>query len=483
MIPVLYESTETAFISNGLGRLRDCLTCTVTEERNGVFECEFTYPVTGAHFDEIVPGRIVAVTHDDTGDIQPFDIVSYSKPIDGIVTFHAVHISYRQSGLTAYGTNVNSLADAFTMLSGAEPSNPFSYSSDFTSSAYMAAADGIPRSVKQFLGGIEGSILDTYGGEYKFDRFSVQLLKNRGTARDFVIRYGVNLLTYTEDLDYSEAYTSVIPYWKGTDGSGAEVLVIGDRVDSGASLYGARNVCAPLDLTDKFETKPSKATLETYAATYIGNARSYTPKQTINVSFFRYQDTPNYEQFKPLLNCQLCDTVNVAFPSYNMTGSYKIVKVVWDPLQEKYLEMELGSLATTLAEALGVGQATLPGSSGGGGGTQILPAVPFSLTRGSASSISSGEGSGVFDPNTGLVTISGAFYASGNNFPMSTAAFTVPAAYRPAATVHLPAFMLRSTIANCRPLYMILGTGGNITQTYSSSLTGAFFSGSYTIPV
>ena len=118
MIPVLYESTETAFISNGLGRLRDCLTCTVTEERNGVFECEFTYPVTGAHFDEIVPGRIVAVTHDDTGDIQPFDIVSYSKPIDGIVTFHAVHISYRQSGLTAYGTNVNSLADAFTMLSG-----------------------------------------------------------------------------------------------------------------------------------------------------------------------------------------------------------------------------------------------------------------------------------------------------------------------------------------------------------------------------
>ena len=38
MIPILYESTETTFTSNGIGRLSDAVSCTVTEERNGPYE-------------------------------------------------------------------------------------------------------------------------------------------------------------------------------------------------------------------------------------------------------------------------------------------------------------------------------------------------------------------------------------------------------------------------------------------------------------
>ena len=480
MIPILYDETETAFVSNGIGRLRDTIRAEVTEERNGIYELEFDVPVNGAHFDDIRPGRIVAVTHDNTGDVQPFDIVSYTKPINGIVTFRAVHVSYRQSGLTAFGTNINSLADAFTMLSNATPNNPFSYSSDFTSGAYFAAADGTPRTVRQFLGGVEGSILDSYGGEFLFDKFSVSLLKNRGVVRDFVIRYGVNMTDYEDETDYSGAFSSCIPYWTGTDNSGNPVIVRASRVDSGQLIYGSRNICAPLDLTDKFETKPTTSQLRTLAASMMSTGNTYLPAQTIRVSFVNLADVDS--SYSRLFDCQLCDSVNVTFPAYGMNGLYKIVKVVYNVLEERYLEMELGTLSTTLADALGVGQESLSPMNGGGG-TQILPAVYFDLTLGSASSLTSGEGHGTFDPNTGLVTISGSFYASGNNFPMSTAAFTVPAAYRPTATVRLPSFMLRSTIANCRPLYMILGTSGNITQTFSSALTGAFFSGSYVIPI
>ena len=108
MYPILFEKNETSFSSNGLGRLRDCISCVVTEERNGIYECDFEYPVDGARYEDIICGRIIGVTHDDSDDLQPFDIVSYTKPIDGIVTFHAVHISYRQSGLTVRGTNINS---------------------------------------------------------------------------------------------------------------------------------------------------------------------------------------------------------------------------------------------------------------------------------------------------------------------------------------------------------------------------------------
>ena len=356
MIPILYEKDETSFTSNGIGRLRDCITCTVTEERNGIFECDFEYPVTGANYDLIQCGRIVGVQHDDNGDVQPFDIVSYSKPIDGIVTFHATHISYRQSFITVKtSTAINSLADAFTLLGGGVPWNPFQYWTDKTSTGFLACADRTPRSVRQILGGVEGSILDTYGGEYKWDKWQTMLYESRGVARDLTIRYGVNMLDYSDELDYSESYTSVLPYW--TDG---DDFVIGNIVNSGKPSYTGRDECVPLDVSDKFESKPTKAQVESMASSMIGDA--YLPQQTVTVEFARLQDL-GYKDLENLYKCDLCDTVNVVFPRYGMQGKFKIVKTVWDVLQDRYESMELGTLSTTLSEALGVETTLQSGTS------------------------------------------------------------------------------------------------------------------------
>ena len=89
MIPILYEKTESKFKSNGLGRLSDCIRCLASEERNGIYEVEFDYPVTGVHFEDIQMGRIIACTHDEQGDVQPFDIYAKTEPINVIVTFYA----------------------------------------------------------------------------------------------------------------------------------------------------------------------------------------------------------------------------------------------------------------------------------------------------------------------------------------------------------------------------------------------------------
>ena len=352
MIPILYEKTETAFVSNGLCRLHDMLTAEVVEERNGIYELDFTYPVDGANYDMIQPGRIVAVTHDDTGDVQPFDIVGYTKPISGVVTFHAVHISYRLSSMVAWSTGINSLTSAMNLLNNISGSS-FSFSANFTRNGYMAAGDGVPRSVRQLLGGIEGSILDTYGGEYLFNRWHVLLQKSRGRVRDLTIRYGVNLLDYNEEADYQGTYTSVVPYWTGTDGA-KQVVVRGSRVDSSLTPYNGRRQVVPLDLTDKFEDKPTAAQLETAAATYMTANQPNLPVKNIAVDFFRLQDTPEYADLASLLTCQICDTINVIFPMYNMQGRFKIVKTVWDVLADRYTSMELGNLSTSLAEALGI---------------------------------------------------------------------------------------------------------------------------------
>lgn len=348
MIPILYDKNETAFVSNGLGRLRDCTECTVTEERNGIYECDFQYPMDGANFDLIQVGRIIGVTHDESGDIEPFDIVSYERPIDGVVTFHCVHISYRLSYMTVKASSVNSLSAAFTAFANAVPSMPFSFQTDKTSTGFVAGFDGLPHTVRSLMGGTEGSILDAYGGEYSFNNWQVYLHSARGQLRDFTIRYGVNMLDYNEEYDSQGTFSSCIPYW--TDGTDK---VVGDKVDGSGSTITGRGECVPLDLSDKFESKPTKAQVESAAASYMSSNNTTAPKQSIAVNFVRLQDL-GYENLGALMQCNLCDTIKVIFPDYNSSGTYKIVKTVWNVLENRYEEMELGDLSTTLAEALGI---------------------------------------------------------------------------------------------------------------------------------
>ena len=388
MIPILYDSNETEFSSNGLGRLRDTISATVIEERNGIYELSFDYPIDGVNYDKITLGRIVGVSHDEsmflrnvqyngaltdendniitdengailtgTGtkqvfdrDIQPFDIVGYSRPINGVVTFYGVHISYRQSKIVTYGNNVNSLADAFNVFDTVSfPDNPFTYMTDMASTGYVAAFDGTPRTVRSLLGGVEGSILDAYGGEYEWDKWVVRLHSARGQQRDFSIRYGVNLTDFQDDADYSESYNTCIPYW-----SSGDVIVVGSEVFSGQGTVGVDNKCVPLDLTDKFESQPTTAELETMAMQIMNAEQSYLPLRNIKVDFVRLQDDSEFGRLSSLFKCRLCDSIKVIFPKYDMSAYFKIVKTVWNVLLDRYDEIELGSLSLTLGEALGL---------------------------------------------------------------------------------------------------------------------------------
>lgn len=364
MIPILYDKNEISFTNNGICRLRDCISATVVEERNGIYELDFDYPVNGANYGQIECGRVVGVTHDEDGDLQPFEIVSVSRPIDGIVSFHAVHISYRQSQMTVSGTNINSLADAFTLLKTAKPSNPFTYEADFTSTGYMATADGTPRTVRQMLGGVRGSILDAYGGEYEWDKFTVRLHRNRGEVKDFAIRYGVNLLKYDDETDYQNTFTSCVPYWKSED------TLVTAEVSSGEIGYNGNDIRIPLDLSDKFENAPTIAQLEETGRSYMQRNNTNVPAQSISVDFVRLSELGEYDNLRELLTCKLCDSITVIFPMYDMQASFKIVRTEWDVLADRYNEMELGSLRTTLAEALGV-SGDSSSVSGNVGGTSL----------------------------------------------------------------------------------------------------------------
>ena len=134
MIPILYEGTETAFISNGLGRLSDAISCKVVEERNATYELEMTYPVTGIHFQDIQEGRIILAQPHDGGLTEPFEIYRIEKPLNGICTIKAEHISYRLNDIVVMPFNAGTLQEAFASIpSQSATNNPFSFTTDIVS--------------------------------------------------------------------------------------------------------------------------------------------------------------------------------------------------------------------------------------------------------------------------------------------------------------------------------------------------------------
>ena len=400
MIPILYDKEETDFTSNGLCELRDAASVIVTEERNGLYECDFEFPVNGANFDLIQIGRIIVVKHDSSNGVQPFDIVSCTKPINGVVSFHAVHISYRQSKIVASGKNITGLDAALDMLKGGEPSNPFVYWTDKASGATFPLGDGIPRSVREMLGGTDGSILDTYGGEFEFDWFDVKLWENRGEDVDFSIRYGLNMTDYEDQTDISESYSAIVAYWSGSGENNEQIVIKTPMVSDGTPSVTGRVECVAMDLSSDFESQPTEADLASAALNVLATKQPSLPSQTITVDFINLDQTGEYDHLRPLLRCKLCDRVRVVFPFYKLDSYFKIVKVTYDVLQERYTSMELGTLSTTLSEALGIGSGTSGGgySGGGGGGGGVV----YRLTKSGdiITLTGGGESSSVTDSDT-----------------------------------------------------------------------------------
>ena len=359
MIPILYEKTETAFSSNGLGRLSDCIRCIATEERNGVYECEFDYPVTGVLFSEIQEGRIIACTHDEQGDVQPFDIYRHTEPINGVVTFYAHHISYRLSEITVKPFTAGSCAEALQKIkSQSVNSNPFTFWTNKSVTASLIS--DVPKNAKNMLVGEEGSILDVYGtGEYEYDKFAVKLHLHRGQDTNVSIRYGKNLIDYNNDYDTSDTYTAVVPYWLGeVMEEGAEestqVLVMLPElfITSGHSVPSGREVVVPMDLSDEFEDAPTVAELRTRAQSRLASSDAWLPNQTVTVDFVQLWQTEEYADYAPLQRLRLCDTCGVFVPMYDTALRLKIIRVTYNVLLDRYDEMELGDKPTTYTAVL-----------------------------------------------------------------------------------------------------------------------------------
>lgn len=383
MIPLLFEKDATVFTSRGLCPLPDAINCTVTEERNGEFELVLEYPTIGAHFNEIGEDMLIVARPSDRGTKQAFRIYRREASIEGTVVFYARHISYQLNFIPV--DLVSGQTDsAQTMMSAlaqaAQVACPFSFESDISTLGPVPYSIGIPCGLRSALGGMEGSVLDKFGGEFEWDNWTVRLLENRGADNGVRIAYGKNLTEYDDALDIGETITGVMAYYAYQDDSGTEQIVYSNpKVITNGNTDFAHERIVPLDCSGEFDETPTSEALTAYATQFLARTASADPAREINVSFVPLSQTAEFEWLRDLEHVNLCDTVRVVYPALGVAVSKKITRTVWNVLSDRYDEVTLGT-EQTLADTIVDLQSGASSSSGGssGGGSASAEAVDFS---------------------------------------------------------------------------------------------------------
>ena len=226
MIPILFEATETQFNTNGIGRLSDAISCQVEENLNGLYELTMVYPITGQHYAAIEENRIILAEPFEGGDWQPFMIYRISRPLNGIVTINAEHISYLLNKIIIMPYSAGSCTQALSFLPNYAANDcPFTFWSDI-SGATRGYVVRQPGGLRAALGGSEGSVLDTFGGEYEFDNWEVKLHSHRGTDNNVRITYGKNLTGLRASVNIGSTITGVMAYYQGDPMSGPPVMPV-----------------------------------------------------------------------------------------------------------------------------------------------------------------------------------------------------------------------------------------------------------------
>nr|DAW34871.1 MAG TPA: tail protein [Caudoviricetes sp.] len=352
MIPVLYAANTADFSSFGLGVLTDTISCEVTEERNGVFECLLKYPVSGQHYGLITKECIIKAKPNDTAADQAFRIYRITKPLNGIVTIYGQHISYDLANVPVMPFSTESRSPQLILSQLLAGDTRFTGWTDYSDAKAFSVTQ--PKSVRACLGGTEGSMLSKWYGEFEWDNFTVKFHSHRGQKTGVVIEYGKNLTALEQDEDNSGVYTALLPYAVYTpEGADTETVVTLSEVTLPiVTSEIVRVKTLIMDFSDQFDGVVTEEALRAKANSYIKANPLGATIPTVKVSFEPLWKQPEYSALLERVN--LCDTVTIRHSLLGVSVSATVIETVYDTLAERYKSISLGqsksSMITTISE-------------------------------------------------------------------------------------------------------------------------------------
>ncbi|MDC0825439.1 phage tail spike protein [Lactococcus petauri] len=356
-IMILHDKTNNNWNSQGFGPLVDAMNPEVLRERNGAYELTFSYPVKAPLFKELLLGRWIVADAGASSQAkaQRFEIAEITKPINGIVEVYCEHYSYqllrsavkvgaRYEKVTAQGA-LNELGKLMV------PSGDFTFFSDVGTLSTIDFTDPSKfKNAQEVLGGVQGSILDNFQGEYIFNNNQVRLMAKAGIERNVIIAYGKNLTDISQEESIENTYTSVYGYAKAEEEGGPvmvlpEVYLDSEYVDN----YTQRRVL----MVDFSQDKPENVeALRTLVKNYIKNNKVGIPKVNIKAKYVDLASSVMGEQLKVLEILDLCDWVTLLFNDLEINTMAQIIKTTWNVALDKFDSLELGEATTNMSKVI-----------------------------------------------------------------------------------------------------------------------------------
>jgi len=334
------------YIPNQQRELVDTISCYVEREINGMYELTMQYPITGKLYDEIALRSILYVSPDDYTDRQMFRVYMITKPLNGIVTIYARHISYDLDGIICEPFTASGIQNALAgIISNSLPSSYFTFTTTRTTSSEFTVT--VPNTIWAIMAGQQGSLLDVYGGEFDFDNYTVTLKLRLGSNNGATIEYGKNMKTLRQDEDGSQMVKAIYPYYY-TEDNGLVALPEQVLFKQSTSIW---DVYKPVDLTDKFPTgAPTEAELRTAGQAYLSNISS-NPKVSLDVDFVPlWQTLELADTAKEVVH--LGDTLTIKYEALGVSASARAVAYKFNCLTERYEKITVGAVKPDLSDAI-----------------------------------------------------------------------------------------------------------------------------------
>lgn len=377
MRPILFNKNETAFDTYGLGEL-NVTKGTVTRERNGNYTLYAEIPVNDPMVASLEKEMKLKADAGLRTKNQTFEISRIVKDSSNIVKIYGQHISHKLE----YMGLVNGRAfsgSAFTALAIWHNATigdlRFDVWSDIQTTGKGVFDISKMENARQALGGVEGSILDIYGGEYEFDNMTVRLHKQLGRTAPTVLEYGRNILSAELDETIESAYTSVLPFATYTpdkpegDTSDSQpdpvtVTLPENYVDSKyKALYAHRRIKV-VDFSSEFKSDskskdiPTPDKLRKIATDYMERNAIGKPKINIKIEYADLARTLDYADNGWIEEVELCDIVPVYYPQIGLTDeTAKVTTVTYDFINERNESVEFGDIGTNVRATMQSGLA------------------------------------------------------------------------------------------------------------------------------
>jgi phage minor structural protein len=332
--------------------LGDATFCEVTEERNGIFELYMEVPTASEQYPLIENDCWIKAKPSENGNDQLFRVYSVEKSMAGRAIVQAEHISYLLAAYPVDTVTVGSatataaMSAVLTRAAALLPANHgFIAVSDVVTAVNFSISAVTARAA---LGGVQGSVLQRYGGEYEFDGKIVRLHKQRGVDHGVKIEYAKNLWALKASVSTEASYTGLFPFVKSED----FLLTLPEKVLWVTNNTGIQQRVMVKDFSQDLGQGPTEQQLRAAAQSYLAANDINAPDISMEVDFVHLWQSPEYAEFIDLERVALCDIVTVRHPDLCVDVSAKVIKTVYDVIKERYKKITVGSAKSNMASVI-----------------------------------------------------------------------------------------------------------------------------------